>query len=62
MILSVALTDLVFAAGLLPAIRWAPTKRTRRLLTALLVYVLIETAFHVPMENAAAAVMGWLRP
>ncbi len=60
MILRVALTDLAFAVGILSVIRWAPTKLTKRLLWVLLAYVLIETAFHVPMENAAAQLIARL--
>ncbi len=60
MIPAVFVTDLCWA-GLAFLGAWrAPTRRARRLLLALFVYILIEAAFHVPMEALAAEAMGRL--
>ena len=60
MILTVALTDLLWAAVVALLLRVAPTPTTRRLARLMLAYVVIEALFHVPMENMAAEVFRWL--
>lgn len=59
MIPEVALTDTLFVLLSFAWSRFAPTPRTRRLLVALSSYCVIETLFHVPMENFAGQVMSW---
>jgi hypothetical protein len=54
---SVVLMDLVFAAAAAGLYRLAPSRWSRRLVTALFVYTLVETAFHVPMEDIAGQVL-----
>lgn len=51
--------DLGFAAVAWLLARHAPSPRTRRLLRVLFFYVLVEAAFHVPMEAAAARLLPW---
>ena len=57
---SVALLDALFAGLAFVGCKVAPSRLARRLCAALTVYCLIEMAFHVPMEAAAAEVMRWL--
>ena len=58
MIPAVFAQDAVFAVLALALHLMAQSKLVSRLTGALVVYVLIEAAFHVPMENAAAVLMG----
>lgn len=53
----VALLDALFAGLAFVGWRVAPSRLTRCLCAALMVYCLVEMAFHVPMEAAAAQVM-----
>jgi hypothetical protein len=48
---AVLATDLLFTLAAAGLYRLAPSRWTRRLLTTLFVYTLVEAAFHVKMEE-----------
>lgn len=54
MIPAVALQDLGWLVVVLTVRQYAPSVFTRRLLTAMATYVLVETLFHYPMETAVS--------
>lgn len=56
-LIDVVVLDLLWLAAALTLRAVAPTPLTRKLLTALALYIGVETAFHVPMEAAAAYLM-----
>ena len=60
MIPAVVVTDLGWAALVLATYWKSPSKRTRKLLLALLAYVAVEVVLHERMEILVAEAMGLL--